>query len=46
MTLYMNSWMSTLPAMLVGMLGIFLVIGTVVLSVYLLGMLDKPKEEQ
>ena len=41
MTFYMDSWAFTLPAMLSGMIGIFLVIGCIVLAVYLLARMDK-----
>ena len=41
MTFYWDSWGFTLPAMLSGMVGIFLVIGCIVLAVYLLAKMDK-----
>lgn len=42
--MHMDSWMTTLPAMLAGMIGIFLVIGVVVLVVYILNRLTRPKK--
>lgn len=38
------SWMTTLPLMLIGMVGIFLVIGVIILAVYLLGKLTSKKD--
>ena len=37
--LHLSSWMTTLPIMLIGMLGIILVIGVIVLAVMLLNRL-------
>lgn len=37
---------STLPMMLVGMLGIFLVIGVIILAVYLLNRLTEKKDDK
>ncbi len=37
---------STLPMMLVGMLGIFLVIGVIILAVYLLNRLTAKKDDK
>ncbi|MCI2047480.1 MAG: oxaloacetate decarboxylase [Faecalibacterium sp.] len=42
--LHLNSWATTLPVMAVGMLGIFLVIGALVLAVYLLNYLTGRKK--
>ena len=39
------SWTSTLPIMLIGMVGIFLVIGVIILSVMLLGKLTGGKKD-
>ena len=41
--LHLSSWMTTLPMMLIGMVGIFLVIGVIVLSVMLLNRLTSRK---
>ena len=41
MTFYLDSWAFTLPTMLSGMIGIFLVIGCIVLAVYLLARMDR-----
>ncbi len=41
-----NAWTTTLPVMAVGMLGIFLVIGALVLVVYLLNYLTGKKKKQ
>ncbi len=37
--LHLSSWMTTLPIMLIGMVGIILVIGVIVLAVMLLNRL-------
>ena len=37
--LHLSSWMTTLPIMLIGMVGILLVIGVIVLAVMLLNRL-------
>ena len=41
--LHLSSWMTTLPMMLIGMVGIFLVIGVSVLAVMLLNRLTSRK---
>lgn len=46
-----DSWRQTLPAMVIGMLGIFLVIGIIIAATYLLNKAfskkkDKDKEEE
>ena len=41
--LYLSSWMTTLPMMLIGMVGIVLVIGVIVLAVMLLNRLTSRK---
>ena len=41
--LHLSSWMSTLPMMLIGMVGILLVIGVIVLAVMLLNRLTSRK---
>ena len=41
--LHLSSWMTTLPIMLIGMLGIILVIGDIVLAVMLLNRLTSRK---
>ena len=41
--LYLSSWMTTLPMMLIGMVGILLVIGVIVLAVMLLNRLTGRK---
>ncbi len=41
--LHLSSWMVTLPMMLIGMVGIFLVIGVIVLAVMLLNRLTSRK---
>ena len=41
--LHLSSWMTTLPIMLIGMLGIILVIGVIVLAVKLLNRLTSRK---
>ena len=41
--LHLSSWMTTLPMMLIGMVGILLVIGIIVLAVMLLNWLTSRK---
>ena len=41
--LHLSSWMTTLPMMLIGMVGIVLVIGVIVLAVMLLNRLTSQK---
>ena len=41
--LHLSSWMTTLPIMVIGMLGIVLVIGVIVLAVMLLNRLTGRK---
>ena len=41
--LHLSSWMTTLPMMLIGMVGILLVIGVIVLAVVLLNRLTSRK---
>ena len=41
--LHLSSWMTTLPMMLIGMVGILLVIGDIVLAVMLLNRLTSRK---
>lgn len=41
--LHLSSWMTTLPIMVIGMVGIILVIGIIVLSVMLLNRLTSRK---
>ena len=41
--LHLSSWMTTMPMMLIGMVGILLVIGVIVLSVMLLNRLTSRK---
>ena len=41
--LHLSSWMTTMPMMLIGMVGIFLVIGVIVLAVMLLNRLTSRK---
>ena len=41
--LHLTSWMTTLPIMVIGMLGIVLVIGVIVLAVMLLNRLTNRK---
>ena len=41
--LHLSSWMTTLPLMLIGMVGILLVIGIIVLAVMLLNRLTSRK---
>lgn len=41
--LHFSSWMTTLPMMLIGMVGIILVIGVIVLAVMLLNRLTRRK---
>lgn len=45
-TIYADSWKTSLPVVLFGMLGIFIVIGVVVLVTYLLNKAHKHKEEK
>ena len=41
--LHLSSWMTTLPIMVIGMVGIILVIGVLVLAVMLLNRLTRQK---
>ena len=41
--LHLSSWMTTLPMMLIGMVGILLVMGVIVLAVMLLNRLTNRK---
>ena len=41
--LHLSSWMTTLPMMIIGMVGILLVIGVIVLAVMLLNRLTNRK---
>ena len=41
--LHLSSWMTTLPMMFIGMVGILLVIGVIVLAVMLLNRLTRQK---
>jgi hypothetical protein len=41
--LHLSSWMTTMPMMLIGMVGILLVIGVIVLAVMLLNRLTNRK---
>ena len=41
--LHLSSWMTTLPMMIIGMVGVILVIGVVVLAVMLLNCLTSGK---
>ena len=41
--LHLSSWMTTLPMMLIGVVGILLVIGVIVLAVILLNRLSNRK---
>ena len=41
--LHLTSWMTTLPMMFIGMVGIILVIGVIVLAVMLLNRLTRQK---
>ena len=41
--LHLSSWMTTLPMMLIGLVGILLVIGVIVLAVMLLNRLTSRK---
>ena len=41
--LHLSSWMTTLPMMFIGMVGIILVIGVIVLAVMLLNRLTSSK---
>ena len=43
-TIYVDSWKTSLPVVLFGMLGIFIVIGVVVLVTYLLNKLTSTKK--
>lgn len=43
-TIYADSWKTSLPVVLFGMLGIFIVIGVVVLVTYLLNKLTSTKK--
>ena len=45
MTIYADSWKTSLPVVLFGMLGIFIVIGVVVLLTYLLNKLTSKKKK-
>lgn len=40
---YLSSWMTTLPIMVIGMVGVLLVIGIIVLAVMLLNQLTRRK---
>lgn len=40
----LDSWMQTLPILLIGMVGVFLVIGVIVLVTLLLNALTAPKK--
>lgn len=42
--MYLSSWTTTLPIMLIGMVGIFIVIGVIILAVYLLQKLTSKKD--
>ena len=44
-TIYADCWKSSLPVVLFGMLGIFIVIGVVVLVTYLLNKLTSTKKK-
>ncbi|MDY5377072.1 MAG: hypothetical protein SPG60_03405 [Eubacterium coprostanoligenes] len=44
MAIYANSWKTSLPVVLYGMLGIFIVIGVIVLVTYLLNKLTSKKK--
>ncbi len=44
MTIHANSWKTSLPVVLYGMLGIFIVIGVIVLVTYLLNKLTSKKK--
>ena len=41
--LHLSSWMTTLPMMFIGMVGIIIVIGVIVLAVMLLNRLTRQK---
>lgn len=41
--LHLSSWMTTLPIMIIGMVGVILVIGVIVLAVMLLNRLTNRK---
>lgn len=45
-TIYTDSWKTSLPVVLFGMLGIFIVIGVVVLVTYLLNKLTSTKKKK
>ena len=45
-TIYADSWKTSLPIVLFGMLGIFIVIGVVVLVTYLLNKLTSTKKKK
>ena len=45
-TIYVDSWKTSLPVVLFGMLGIFIVIGVVVLVTYLLNKLTSTKKKK
>ncbi len=45
-TIYSDSWKTSLPVVLFGMLGIFIVIGVVVLVTYLLNKLTSTKKKK
>lgn len=45
-TIYADSWKTSLPVVLFGMLGIFIVIGVVVLVTYLLNKLTITKKKK
>ncbi len=43
---FTDSWKDTLPAMLIGMIGIFLVIGVIILFTYLLNRATSSKKDE
>lgn len=45
MAIYADSWKQSLPVVLYGMLGIFIVIGVIVLVTYLLNKLTSKKKD-
>ena len=45
-TIYADNWKTSLPVVLFGMLGIFIVIGVVVLVTYLLNKLTSTKKKK
>lgn len=45
MAIYANSWKTSLPVVLYGMLGIFIVIGVIVLVTYLLNKSTSKKKD-